>query len=58
MAGTYYYESELVKLDSDYAAGVQTIALGPEESGIKATLQVQGGNVPEPATMSEDGGLL
>ena len=52
VAGTYYYESPLVKLDTDYEAGTQLIALGPEESGIQATLQVQGTSVPEPATMS------
>ena len=50
VAGTYYYESELTKLNEDYDFGSQVIALGPEESGIKATLQVT--NVPEPATMS------
>ena len=51
--GTYYYESELVKLGTDYAAGTEMFGLGPQESGIQATLQVQGsGNVPEPATMS------
>lgn len=51
--GTYYYESELVKLGTDYAAGSQTFDLGPQESGIQATLQVQGpASVPEPATMS------
>lgn len=52
-AGTYYYESELVKLDTRYGAGSQTFDLGPQESGIQATLQVQGpASVPEPATMS------
>lgn len=52
-AGTYYYESPLVKLDSDYDFGSQTIGLGPQESGIQSTLQVQGpASVPEPATMS------
>ncbi|MBR4250694.1 MAG: PEP-CTERM sorting domain-containing protein [Kiritimatiellae bacterium] len=52
-AGTYYYESPLVKLDTDYGAGIQTIGLGPAESGIQSTLQVQGpASVPEPATMS------
>lgn len=50
VAGTYYYQSELVKLDSDYASGAQGIGLGPQESGIKPTLQVNG-NIPEPATM-------
>ncbi len=51
--GTYYYESPLVKLDSDYDFGAQGIALGPEESGIKPTLIVGGpSEVPEPATMS------
>lgn len=53
VAGTYYYESELVKLDTRYGAGSQTFNLGPDESGIQATLQVQGpSEVPEPATMS------
>lgn len=52
VAGTYYYESSLVKLDSDYAAGSQAIGLGPMESGIQANLVVQGSNVPEPATLS------
>lgn len=52
-AGTYYYESELVKLDTDYGAASQLFALGPQSSGIQANLVVQGGgNVPEPATMS------
>ena len=53
-AGTYYYESELTLLDSRYDFGSQTIALGPEESGIKANNQIPGGEptVPEPATMS------
>ncbi len=52
-AGTYYYESELKKLDSDYDFGSQTISLGPDESGLQSTLQVQGpASVPEPATMS------
>lgn len=52
-AGTYYYESPLVKLDTDYAAGIQGFSLGPDESGIQSTLQVQGpASVPEPATMS------
>ena len=54
-AGTYYYESDLVKLGTDYAAGIQGLSLGPDESGIKATLQVPGSDpsgVPEPATMS------
>lgn len=53
VAGTYYYESPLVKLDTSYAASAQDLFLGPEESGIQATLQVQGpASVPEPATMS------
>ncbi len=52
--GTYYYESDLQLLDTRYGAGSQTFGLGPEESGIKATLQVPGAepSVPEPATMS------
>lgn len=51
--GTYYYESPLVKLDTDYGEiGTQTIGLGPMESGIKSTLVVGGpSEVPEPATM-------
>ena len=40
--GTYYYESELVKLDSEYASGSQTFALGPEEEGIKANHRIPG----------------
>lgn len=53
VAGTYYYESDLVKLNSDYGAGVQAFSLGPDESGIQANLVVQGpSDVPEPATMS------
>ena len=54
VAGTYYYESELVKLDTDYAAGSQLFALGPQESGIQANKQIPGAqpSVPEPATMS------
>ena len=53
-AGTYYYESDLTLLDSRYGAGSQTIALGPEESGIQANKQIPGAepSVPEPATMS------
>lgn len=51
-AGTYYYESELVKLDSRYDSGTQLFGLGPEDSGIQPNLVVQGTNVPEPATMS------
>ena len=55
--GTYYYESDLVKLNSDYDFGVQTIGLGPEESGIQANNQIPEvtpptPGVPEPATMS------
>lgn len=56
--GTYYYESDLVKLDSDYDFGTQTIALGPTESGIQANNQIPTkpapgpGTIPEPATMS------
>lgn len=51
--GTYYYESELVQLDTDYTSSSQSIGLGPMESGIQPTLQVQGStSVPEPATMS------
>ncbi len=52
VAGTYYYESDLQLLDARYGAGIQGFDLGPQESGIQATLQVQGSSVPEPATMS------
>lgn len=53
--GTWYYESELVKLDERYDSGAQLFALGPQESGIKANYQIPTApqpSVPEPATMS------
>lgn len=41
-AGTYYYESELVKLNADYASGTQTFALGRRKSGIQANNRIPG----------------
>ena len=57
VAGTWYYETPVVLLGTDYGAGVQTICLDEAgsaygyEVGIQPDRQVAGA-VPEPATMS------
>lgn len=52
--GTYYFESEMLKLADDYKTGNLAFTLGPEESGIQANHQVPmtQPSIPEPATMS------
>ena len=51
--GSYYYQSDLLLLDTEYDNGTQVFALAEsEEIGVKPTLVIGGANVPEPATMS------
>lgn len=53
--GTYYYQSDLVLLDTHYKNGTQVFALAEsDEVGVKADQQIPGAqpSVPEPATMS------
>ncbi len=52
--GTYYYDSAVTDLvaEPEWEAGTPFYLQAYDNEGVKPTLQVQGTNVPEPATMS------